>query len=164
MILFMRYLPVLALIIGLAVGYKIRDVSAERALAALQADFTTYQLKAAQMAAKAADDVLLRQQEQERANQEIERVKVERDQKVSVLERDLHARLRDVRLCHAKARTAPRLPQTDRSGADVDSGAGAPAELPASTAGDLVALAADADRIVVQLESCQDFAKSLQRR
>jgi hypothetical protein len=162
MTILMRYLPIIALIIGMGAGYKIRDVGATRALERVRTDFAQYQLKSAQLASKAATEALERQQAQEQTNQEIERVKGERDRKVSVLERDLAARARDVRLCHTQARTAPRVSEADHRSARSDPPARTEDILPSSTGSDLVTLAADADRIVSQLEMCQDFARSLQ--
>lgn len=160
-VLALRLLPYFgAAVIAFGCGYWLANTRAEARYKALEAGFLQYKVDAAEIAARAADEALAREQAQIRRNQEIELAKQERDARITVLQRDVERNVRDVRLCHSARRPGPgRVPEAGSASRDTD--ASAERELPESTIPDIVTLAADADRIVSQLEMCQAWAQSI---
>lgn len=159
----LRFWPHLTIaIIGFIIGAWFMHQIEKRDYDRLQLEYTQYQQKAAEAYAEAIERARQAEREQSERAQEIERSKLEKDKRISALERDVLARVRDVRLCNAtrSRQGSANVPQADRSSSDPSTAAGE--ELPSTVIGNLVTLAADADRVMNQLESCQDFARSLQ--
>lgn len=163
MTLLLRFLPhALLAVLGFVSGYWIADTRAQAAYGRLDAEFLQYRLDNANKIKAATEQALIRERRQAKINQELSLANAEKDAAITKLAIDVRNRVGALRLCQSEARDSTRVPARADHSADGDSEASAGSQLPSSIADDLVALAADADRVVNQLESCQVWAKSLQ--
>lgn len=161
MTLLLRFLPhgIIA-IAAFGIGYWIADMRGQNNYARLDTEFLQYRLDHEAASKKATEEILERERAQAELNRELSLNAAAKDAEITKLALDVRRNVGALRLCKSE-RSAARMPEREDQRARGDPEAAAGEVVSPEITGSLVELAADADRVMNQLETCQSFVNSL---